>query len=124
VIHIPPHVRIYLAAEPADFRKGIDGLAGLCRLQLDKDPLAGHIFIFRNRRATAIKVLMYDGQRFWLCQKRLSQGRFSWWPGASDLNGICELSPNQVFQLIWNAGPVTPGKFWKKIGKNREQPLT
>ena len=122
MIQIPPHAKIYLAAEPADFRKGIDGLAGLCRVQLDQDPLAGHIFIFRNRRASAIKVLMYDGQGFWLCQKRLSQGRFRWWPQAPDRSGICELQPNQVAQLIWNAGPAAPGKYWKKLGKRQDLP--
>jgi len=40
----------------------------------------GAIFVFRNRRGTSLKLLCYDGQGFWLCQKRLSQGRLAWWP--------------------------------------------
>ena len=118
MIQLPPQARIYLAVEPADFRKGIDGLAGMCRVQLEKDPMSGHIFVFRNRRATAIKVLMYDGQGFWLCQKRLSRGRFQWWPQSEGaVDETRELQPNQVTQLIWNAGPVKAGEYWKKLGE-------
>ena len=82
MIQITPHMRILLAAEPADFRKGIDGLAGLCRQVLKSDPFSGHVFVFRNKSATSIKILIYDGQGYWLCQKRLSRGQFKWWPKA------------------------------------------
>ena len=61
-------------------RKGIDALAQLCREKLDADPFSGCVFIFRTRRRTAIKLLAYDGQGFWLATKRLSKGHFHWWP--------------------------------------------
>ena len=80
MIQASPHLRIFVATQPVDFRKGIDGLAQVVRVVLDRDPMSGVMFVFRNRRATAIKVLVYDGQGFWLCQKRFSQGRFSHWP--------------------------------------------
>ena len=80
MIQLTTHMRILVAVEPADFRKGIDGLAAVCRLRLDQDPFQGTVFVFRNRRATAVKILVYDGQGFWLCQKRLSKGRFRYWP--------------------------------------------
>jgi transposase len=80
VIQIAPQMRILVAIEPVDLRKGIDGLAQLCREKLGADPFGGYLFIFRGRRATAIKLLAYDGQGFWLAQKRLSKGRFRWWP--------------------------------------------
>lgn len=80
MLQITPHMRILLAVKPVDFRKGIDGLAQLCLATLEQDPFSGSVFVFRNRRATAIKVLLYDGQGYWLCQKRLSSGKFSWWP--------------------------------------------
>ena len=83
MLSIAPQMRILVAVAPADFRKGIDGLAGLCRNILREDPFSGCVFVFRNRRATAIKVLVYDGQGFWLCQKRLSKGRFQWWPESA-----------------------------------------
>ena len=73
-------MRIWVAVEPADFRQGIDGLCRVCRQKLSSDPMSGAVFVFRNRRAKALKILVYDGQGFWLCHKRLSRGRFSWWP--------------------------------------------
>lgn len=80
MIQITPQMRILVAIQPADFRKGIDGLVRLCKDTLQQDPFKGWVFVFRNRRATAVKVLVYDGQGYWLCQKRLSTGRFRWWP--------------------------------------------
>jgi len=68
MIQITPQMRILLAVEPADFRKGIDGLAQLCRQRLQADPLSGAMFVFSNRRRKALKILVYDGQGFWLCQ--------------------------------------------------------
>ena len=76
MLQITPQMKVLVAAEPADFRKGIDGLAALCKSSLEQDPFAGTVFVFRNRRATAIKVLVYDGQGFWLCQKTSFFGAF------------------------------------------------
>jgi hypothetical protein len=63
-------MRILVAIESVDFRRGIDGLARLCRIELKTDPLCDHVFIFRNKSRTAIKILTYDGQGFWICHKR------------------------------------------------------
>src|SRR5437868_3927217 len=73
-----------VAVEPADFRCGIDGLARVCRQKLKADPFCGALFVFRNRRSTSVKILAYDGIGFWLCQKRLSKGRFCRWPNSGD----------------------------------------
>jgi transposase len=83
VIQITPQMRILVAVEAVDFRNGIDGLARVCKQQLKADPFSGGLFVFRNRRGTAIKILVYDGQGFWLCQKRLSTGRFRFWPARA-----------------------------------------
>jgi len=72
MIQVTPQMRILVAIEPADFRKGIDGLARVCREVLGRDPFSGYVFVFGNRRRQAIKVLVYDGQGFWLCQNHLS----------------------------------------------------
>jgi transposase len=72
--------KIYIACQPVDFRRGIDGYAAWCRSQLQLNPFSGHCFIFRNKRRTAIKVLLYEKTGFWLCHKRLSKGQFKQWP--------------------------------------------
>ena len=64
MIQLTPQMRILVAVEPPDFRRGIDGLARLCRQELASDPFSGTVFVFRNRRRTAIKILVYDGQGF------------------------------------------------------------
>lgn len=74
--------KIYIACQAVDFRKGIDGYAALCRSQLQLNPFSGHCFIFRNKRRTAIKILLYDRTGFWLCHKRPSKGQFKQWPNS------------------------------------------
>lgn len=116
MIQITPHIRVLVAVEPVDFRKGIDGLSRLCRIELRSDPFAGYMFVFRNRRKSAIKILTYDGQGFWVCHKRLSTGRFQWWPDK-DGGPVKTLQAHELQTLIWNGDPyasaVTP--MWKKI---------
>ena len=76
VIQITPQMRILVAIEAVDGRKGIDSLARLCQEKLQADPFSGCLVLFRSRRGTSVRILVYDGQGFWLAQKRLSKGRF------------------------------------------------
>jgi len=85
MIQITAQMRVLVGVEPADFRCGIDGIAARCRTVLAADPFSGTAFVFRNRRRTAIKVLIYDGQGFWLCHKRFSTARLSYWPTRREL---------------------------------------
>jgi len=116
VIQITPQMRIWLAVEPVDFRKGIDGLVQLCRQKLQADPLAGALFVFASRRRKSLKLLVYDGQGYWLCQKRLSEGRFKWWP-ASSQQPTCGLDAYQLQFLLWNGNPmdVKAAAMWRPI---------
>lgn len=106
MIQVTPQMRVLVAVDPVDFRKGIDGLAAVCRKRLAGDPFSGVVFVFGNRRRTSIKILVYDGQGFWVCQKRLSQGRFRWWPDALNKGASRELPARELGLLLWNGDPV------------------
>jgi transposase len=103
MLQLTPHSRIFLALEPIDCRKGIDGLAAVCRQALGDNPLDGAIYVFRNRSGTTLNLLAYDGQGFWLCTKRLSQGRFHWWPTAATPS--VRLSARELTVLLGNGFP-------------------
>jgi len=113
MIAITPHMRILAATSPVDFRKGIDSLAAVCRKVLCSDPFSGYLFVFVNAKKTSIKILVYDGQGFWLCQKRLSKGRFCFWPDGKDSSS--GLEANQLAALIYNSNLKTKTSMWKKI---------
>lgn len=118
MIQVTPQMRILLATKPVDFRRGIDGLCRICRTVMEADPFSGYIFVFRNRKGTSIKILVYDGQGFWLCQKRLSKGRFQWWP-RQELRDSITLAVHELQILLWNGDPrythVAP--MWKGIAR-------
>jgi transposase len=117
VIQITPQMRILVAVEAVDFRKGIDALARLCQDHLHADPFAGGMFVFRSRRATAIKVLVYDGQGFWLAQKRLSSGRFRWWPARGAAEAATSLEAHQLQVLLAAGNPATAvaPPMWRRV---------
>lgn len=75
---IPYQGAIWMAPEPTDMRKGIDGLSHQVRASLGHNPCAGDAFLFRNRAGNRIKILVWDGTGVWLCQRRLHRGRFTW----------------------------------------------
>ena len=117
MLQITPQMKILVAVDPVDFRRGIDGLARFCQDSLQDDPFAGVVFVFRNRRSTALKILMYDGQGFWLCHKRLSQGRLPWWPSVSD--GVTRrLAAHQLAVLLSAGDPTRTGTAadWRPVG--------
>ena len=66
--------------------------------------MSGTVFVFRNRRATAVKALAYDGQGFWLCHKRLSSGRFRFWPSHGGPKGK-ELQAHELQVLLCGGDP-------------------
>jgi len=119
MIQITPQMRVLVAVEAADFRCGIDGLAQLCRASLAGDPFSGVVFVFRNRRRTAIKLLVYDGQGYWLCHKRLSKGTFRWWPSSrSDGEAAAALQAHELQVLLCAGDPsaTRAAPVWRKVG--------
>jgi transposase len=116
MMQLSPHMRILVAIESVDFRAGIDGLCRISRQVLETDPLGGAVLVFRNRRGTSIKLLAYDGQGFWLCQKRMSAGKFRFWPTA---NGRVqrELFAHELAVLLQGGDPeaVHTAPAWRPL---------
>ena len=107
---VPP--RIYIAARPVDFRKGMDGLAALVQEVLKLDPFGGTAFVCRAKRADRIKILIWDGSGLILIYKRLEDGKFRW-PRIEE--GVMRLSPAQMSALF-------EGLDWSKVRSLRKPP--
>jgi transposase len=116
MIQLLPQLRILLACQPVDFRCGIDGLAAICKREFAEDPFSGALFVFRNRRGTALKMLCYDGVGYWLVTRRLSHGRIRWWPEDRDAP-IHLLQAQQLSVLLYNGLPDQAGfaPAWRKL---------
>ena len=114
-MQLPPQSRIVLATPPVDFRKGIDSLTAVCRQGLRDNPLEGAVSVLRNRAGTALKLLLYDGQGDWLCMKRLSQGRFPWWPTTAEAR--VPLSARELIIVLWNGDPerAQMAHDWRRV---------
>lgn len=113
MIQITPQMRVLVATEAVDGRKGIDSLAALCRSHLHVDPFCGSLFIFRSRSGAAIRILVFDGQGFWLATKRLSKGRFHWWPEG----GVSRTLEAYQAQLLIAAGnpDAAAAPPWRRV---------
>lgn len=90
------HLSVFVCAQPVDFRKGMASLAVLVEAQLGLNPFADSLYLFRNRSATAVKLLYWERNGFCLWQKRLEQERFCWPKGHSG-----ETVALTVQQLNW-----------------------
>lgn len=116
MISIVPHMRILVAVAPIDFRAGIDGIARICRQELESDPFSGTLFVFVNKRRTAVKILAYDQQGFWLCHKRLSASRFRHWPSAQGAKA--QTLEAHELQLLLVGGDPTAAQaapVWRRL---------
>ena len=125
MIQITPQMRVLVAVAPVDFRRGIDGLAQCCRSILNEDPFTGAVFIFRSRSLKAIKLLVYDGQGFWLCHKRLSSGKFRFWPSRADSSAALLLS-HEVHVLLSGGDPFSTHAAppWKRLVPQGQQMIS
>ena len=112
---------VLVASISVDFRKGIDGLASVCKQSLAMDPFAGSLFLFYNRSRTTIKILFYDGQGFNLYIKRLSQGKFQHKIDIND-NSPYQQICHRALQVLINNGDLKSVKFskdWRPIKTNQ-----
>ena len=116
MIQITAQMRVLVAIEAVDGRKGIDSLARLCQEKLAEDPFSGCVFVFRSRSGTAIRLLSYDGQGYWLAQKRLSKGRFVWWPEATGPTKPLEAYEAQLLMAAGDLSMVRAAPMWRRVG--------
>jgi len=109
---LPAGVKIHVALGVTDMRKGLDGLAMLVQGTLRQDPFAGHLFVFRGRKADLLKILFWDGTGLCLFTKRLEQSRF-FWPVAAEATGSVMLTSAQLSMLIEGIDWRSPEKRWR-----------
>ena len=76
MLSLPPSVRVFLATQPVDGRKGVDSLAAVVRSALEQDPLSGHLYVFFSKRCDRVRVVYWDRNGFAMWTKRLERGRF------------------------------------------------
>lgn len=113
MIHLTPHTPIFIGLDPIDFRCGIDKLAIISEQTSRIDSKCGALFLFRNRQGTSFKLLMFDGTGFWLCQKRLSQGRAKYWPKTTEEAALSGEAVALILRGDDPRGTVSPP--WKKV---------
>jgi transposase len=115
MIQITPQMRVLVAIERVDGRKGIDSLVRLCQEKLAEDPFSGCVFVFRSCSGTTIRVLSYDGQGYWLAQKRLSRGKFVWWPEGSGAAKSLEAYEAQLLMAAGDVSRVRAAPMWRRV---------
>ena len=118
MIQFTAHMRILVATSCLDTRKGIDGVAAVCNQILKENPSSGAVFLFISRSRKHLRVLSYDGQGFWLCTKRLSSGRFPYWPEAGDEQGWLKEFQACEAQILVHGGDPRKVRIlspWKNI---------
>ena len=104
MLQLTPQQRLLLAVAPIDFRKGINTIAALVANNLHELPDDGTLFIFTNRAKTAVKILVYDGQGYWLCMKRFSSGKLKWWPKSN--SSVYNIGAKELQVLLYQGNPV------------------
>jgi hypothetical protein len=115
MLQLSPYSRIFVATEPVDCRQGIAGLAAVCRQRLGANPLEGAVSVLRNRAGTALQLLLYDGQGYWMRLKRLSQGRLRWWPTSTDAR--VPRSARELLVVLWHGNPAQAqmAQDWRRL---------
>ena len=100
MLTVSKHVKIFVALQPTDMRRGFPGLSGEVQSTLEQDPLSGHLFLFRNRRRDRIKILLWDGDGYVIYYKHLARGSFEF-PAPADPNSpVVEIRASELSMLL------------------------
>ena len=113
MLQISSTSKIYFSKNGVDFRSGIEKLSGYCRNHLMINPMNGAYFVFKNKTGKQLKILHYDGVGYFLCIRRFSKGKLSWWPKRE----INQMDVRELQILLFGGNPETAQfpEFWKKI---------
>lgn len=103
-------LRIFVALEPCDMRKGFNGLEALVAERLQESPQSGALFLFSNRRRNRLKALYWDGSGLWVLCKRLEKGCFSW-PKSTDPQAVKLSLRPEAFALLSDGVEMKGAKF-------------
>lgn len=93
-------VRVCLAVEPCDMRKGFNGLAAMVAGHLKEEATSGKLFVFCNKSRDMVKMLYWDGNGLWILAKRLERGRFNWPRGLEHSGGKMVIRPEALEMLL------------------------
>lgn len=117
MIQVPANATVVVMHEPISFRYGIEGTTAVARTVLQREPMEGALFVFRNRQGHMLRILYYDGGGFWLCTKRLSKGRFSGWPKGDGTAPASPLLVRELQILLWGGDPASCDfpELWRKV---------
>ncbi len=117
MIQVGGGLKVVLATQPVDFRRGVGGLAALVAQALQADPYCGDVFVFRSKRSDRLKLIAWDGSGMVLMTKWLEAGRFTWPPIKA---GAVHLSAAQMALLIegldWTGATPKTVKRPRKVG--------
>jgi transposase len=92
-------LKVFVAVDPCDMRKGFEGLHAVVTERMKEDPRTGALFIFTNRRRNRLKILFWDKTGLWICTKRLESGTFSWPPPSKSGEAKLALTPEALALL-------------------------
>src|SRR5262245_50371674 len=104
MLSLPSVVKIYLHAVPINLHFSFDRLAGIVRDEMGRDPLSGHLFVFRNRRGDRVKLLFWDDDGWTILYKRLESGVFKL-PLVSPGTRSVQVSVTDLSLLLWGIEP-------------------
>ena len=99
MLSFPSSLKVLLALEPCDMRKGFNGLHALVTERLQEDPRQGALFVFINHRHNRLKILYWDTTGLWVLSKRLEKGTFSWPKGVESPTVKLKLAPEALALL-------------------------
>lgn len=117
MIQFPANANVIVMHESISFRNGIEGTAAIARIVLQTEPMDGAFFVFRNKLRHMLRILYFDGGGFWLCTRRLSQGRYSSWPKGDGTGPSSQLLARELQILIWGGDPKSCAfpDLWRRV---------